>query len=173
MALGAYGLLVQERRAFDILCGFGFAMSVLCRPTAALGFASVGTYLLPDLIRAFKGRYPEVLPRLSEGTHDALEARVASGELDLCIVSLPVKRLDLVIRTAEILTALPARFLLVGDGPRRAQVEHMLRLSNAGRIVHLLGWRDDVPQILAAQLMQHPKVVEESPCPLSRGQYAE
>jgi hypothetical protein len=46
VALGAYGLLVQERRAFDILCGFGFAMSVLCRPTAALVFASVGMYLL-------------------------------------------------------------------------------------------------------------------------------
>lgn len=40
---------------------------------------TVGTYLLPELIRAFKQRYPEVIPRLSEGLHDVLEARVAGG----------------------------------------------------------------------------------------------
>jgi hypothetical protein len=46
VALGAYTLLVKERRTADVLCGFGFAMAVLCRPTSALVFASVGAYLL-------------------------------------------------------------------------------------------------------------------------------
>jgi hypothetical protein len=46
VALGAYSLLVKQHRVSDILCGFGFAMAMLCRPTAALVFASVGAYLL-------------------------------------------------------------------------------------------------------------------------------
>ncbi len=61
-----------------------------------------------------------------------------------------VKRLEIVVRTAEILTRVPSRFLLVGDGSERAHVEQLLRLSNAGRIVHLLGWREDVGSVLAA-----------------------
>lgn len=59
---------------------------------------TVGTYLLPELVKAFTSRYPEVLLRLSEGTHHVLEARVASGELDPTIVSLPLRRVDLVAR---------------------------------------------------------------------------
>lgn len=55
------------------------ALTTTPRGTVALGtLQTVGTYLLPELVRAFKGRYPEVLPRLSEGTHEELEARVAS-----------------------------------------------------------------------------------------------
>jgi hypothetical protein len=46
VALGSYSLLVKQRKASDLLCGFGFAMAVLCRPTAALVFATVGAYLL-------------------------------------------------------------------------------------------------------------------------------
>jgi DNA-binding transcriptional LysR family regulator len=81
------------------------------RGAVSLGtLQSVGTYLLPDLVRAFKDRYPEVLPRLSEGTHEALESRVASGELDLCIVNLPMRRVDLVAQRLweeELVLAVP------------------------------------------------------------------
>jgi len=67
-----------------------------------------------------------------------------AGRLD------PVKRLEIVVGTAEILARVPSRFLLVGDGSERAHVEQLLRLSNAGRTVHLLGWREDLGTVLAA-----------------------
>ncbi len=62
----------------------------------------------------------------------------------------PVKRLEIVVGAAEILTRVPSRFVLVGDGPERARVERWLRLSSAGRSVHLLGWREDPGSVLAA-----------------------
>ncbi|MFP2931652.1 LysR family transcriptional regulator [Pyxidicoccus sp. 3LG] len=57
---------------------------------------TVGAYLMPDIIPAFAQRYPEVRPRLSEGMAPALEESVAKGALDLAILSLPVRRADLV-----------------------------------------------------------------------------
>ncbi|MFY0562379.1 LysR family transcriptional regulator [Archangium lansingense] len=106
--------LAHARRALDALtigtAELG-ALTTTPRGMASLGtLHSVGTYLLPELVRAFKDRYPEVLPRLSEGTHDILEARVASGELDLCIVNLPMRRVDLVAQKLweeELVLAVP------------------------------------------------------------------
>ncbi|MCY1083586.1 LysR family transcriptional regulator [Archangium lansingense] len=106
--------LAHARRALDALtigtAELG-ALTTTPRGMASLGtLHSVGTYLLPELVRAFKERYPEVLPRLSEGTHDILEARVASGELDLCIVNLPMRRVDLVAQKLweeELVLAVP------------------------------------------------------------------
>lgn len=57
---------------------------------------TVGAYLLPDLIAAFARRYPEVRLRLSESLAAALEEGVSRGALDLAILSLPVRRADLV-----------------------------------------------------------------------------
>jgi DNA-binding transcriptional LysR family regulator len=92
--------LPHARRALDALAA-GMAelgeLTTTPRGMVSLGaLRTVGMYLLPELVRDFKSRYPEVLPRLSEGMHDALERGVASGELDLCIVSLPLKRVELV-----------------------------------------------------------------------------
>ncbi len=76
----------------------------------------------------------------------------------------PVKRLDVVVGVAEIMTRVPTRFLLVGDGPTRAAVEQQLRLSNAGRVVHLLGWQADVgPTLSAADAFLFPSLTEGMP----------
>lgn len=76
----------------------------------------------------------------------------------------PVKRIDLIVGTAEIMTRVPTRFLLVGDGPDRPRIEQMLRLSNAGRLVHLLGWQDDPGRILsAADVFLFPSLTEGMP----------
>ncbi|QRN97438.1 LysR family transcriptional regulator [Archangium violaceum] len=92
--------LPHARRALDALAAGTAELGELTttpRGTVSLGaLQTVGMYLLPELVREFKSRYPEVLPRLSEGMHDALEAGIASGELDLCIMSLPLRRVDLV-----------------------------------------------------------------------------
>jgi DNA-binding transcriptional LysR family regulator len=106
--------LPHARRALDALAVGTAELGALTttpRGLVSLGtLPTVGAYLLPELVRAFKERYPEVLPRLSEGTHDALEARVASGELDVCIVNLPMRRLDLVAQKLweeELVLAVP------------------------------------------------------------------
>lgn len=67
-----------------------------------------------------------------------------AGRLD------PVKRIDLVLRIAEILSPQPMRFLLAGDGQDRPHIEQQLRISSAGRTVHLLGWQRDVAAVLSA-----------------------
>lgn len=106
--------LPHARRALEALAAGTAELGELTttpRGVVSLGtLQTVGTYLLPELVRAFKGRYPEVLPRLSEGTHEELEARVAGGELDLCIVNLPMRRVDLVAQRLweeELVLAVP------------------------------------------------------------------
>ncbi|MEW6249063.1 MAG: glycosyltransferase, partial [Planctomycetota bacterium] len=76
-----------------------------------------------------------------------------------------VKRLELVVGAAEILAAsVPCRFLLAGDGPHRPVIEQLLRLSSAARVVHLLGWRADVAEILsAADAFVFPSLTEGMP----------
>ena len=76
----------------------------------------------------------------------------------------PVKRLELVIGCAEILASAASRFLLIGDGPDRPRVEHLLRRSSARDRLHLLGWRSDVPAILsAADAFLFPSLTEGMP----------
>jgi glycosyltransferase involved in cell wall biosynthesis len=58
----------------------------------------------------------------------------------------------LFLRTAAHVHAeLPeARFLLVGDGPQRETLELTTRQLGLGQVVHFLGTRSDVPQVLSA-----------------------
>ena len=62
----------------------------------------------------------------------------------------PVKRLEIVVRCAEIMSDIPSRFLLAGDGAIRDEVERCIRLSSAASRVAVLGWRDDLPMLMAA-----------------------
>lgn len=40
-------------------------------------------------------------------------------------------------------------FVVVGDGPERARLEQYAKALGLGNAVHFLGWRDDVPQLMA------------------------
>jgi glycosyltransferase involved in cell wall biosynthesis len=42
------------------------------------------------------------------------------------------------------------RFFIAGDGVLRPAVERAIAEADLGGVVHLLGWRDDVPELLAA-----------------------
>jgi glycosyltransferase involved in cell wall biosynthesis len=76
----------------------------------------------------------------------------------------PVKRLDLLVRCAEMVRDQSVRFLLAGDGPARSSVERMLEGSSAQAKVRLLGWRDDVvPLLRAADLFVFPSRTEGMP----------
>jgi N-acetyl-alpha-D-glucosaminyl L-malate synthase BshA len=74
----------------------------------------------------------------------------------------PVKRiLDVVEIFARVANALPARLMMIGDGPDRSAAEHLaLRLGVADRI-HFLGKQDNVNELLPlADLMLMPSEME-------------
>jgi N-acetyl-alpha-D-glucosaminyl L-malate synthase BshA len=74
----------------------------------------------------------------------------------------PVKRvLDVIEIFARVSRALPARLMLIGDGPDRSAAEHLaLRLGVADRI-HFLGKQDNVNELLPlADLMLMPSEME-------------
>jgi DNA-binding transcriptional LysR family regulator len=92
--------LPHARRALEALsAGTAELQQLSGKPSGpvALGtLHTVGAYLLPDLITEFARVYPEVRLRLSESLAAELEEGVARGTLDLAILSLPVRRADLV-----------------------------------------------------------------------------
>ncbi|MFR9729892.1 LysR family transcriptional regulator [Saccharopolyspora sp. MS10] len=60
------------------------------RGRVALGFQhTMGTALVPGLIRAFRAAHPGVRFRLAQGARDDLLADARAGSLDLCLVSPP------------------------------------------------------------------------------------
>lgn len=72
---------------------------------------------------------------------------------------------DLLVAAARVRRALPAvRFLLVGDGPRRAELERAAAGLGVADVVTFLGRRRDVPALLArADLVCHPARAEGLP----------
>src|ERR1700689_2279651 len=56
---------------------------------------TISAYILPALLARFQRRAPQVVLRLREGVADQIEERLASGELDLALMNLPVRRVDL------------------------------------------------------------------------------
>lgn len=74
----------------------------------------------------------------------------------------PVKRIPDVIRTfARIAEQMPARLLMVGDGPERSSAEWMVKNLRISDRVHFLGKLDQVNQVLpAADLMLMPSEME-------------
>jgi len=81
------------------------------------------------------------------------EAFAPNGEKILVHTSnfRPVKRVTDVIRTFEIVSkSLPARLLLIGDGPDRSECENLCRELEICDQVRFLGKQDALPDILAA-----------------------
>lgn len=67
-----------------------------------------------------------------------------AGRLD------PVKRVDVLLDAAEILSPEPFRLLLAGDGPQRGRIERRIASGGLRERVHLLGWCDDLDAARAA-----------------------
>ena len=56
---------------------------------------TIGAYALPAVLVAFHQKYPDVRLRLVDALPGELEDRLARGDLDLAILNLPVRRVDL------------------------------------------------------------------------------
>jgi len=93
--------LVHARQALDALRAGRASLEALGtepRGLVSLGtLATVGAYLLPASLARFHKHHPEVKIRLVEAPPDQLEEQVASGLLDMAILDLPVRRVDLVV----------------------------------------------------------------------------
>ncbi len=63
----------------------------------------------------------------------------------------PIKNHDLFLEAAQrVAQALPqVRFLIVGDGERRAELEALTARLGLGEAVHFTGWRTDLPALYA------------------------
>ena len=91
-------------------------------------------------------------------------AYAAEGESLLVHLSnfRPVKRVADVIQVfARIAEALPARLMLIGDGPDRSTAEYLARKLGVQDRIHFLGKQDNVNELLPlADLMLMPSEME-------------
>lgn len=98
------------------------------RGTVALGSQpTISAYVLPALLARFHAVNPDVVLKLREGLADQIEERVAAGELDLALMNLPVRRLDLAAQKLwqeDYLLAVPA-------GHRLASMDRAVTLGDA------------------------------------------
>lgn len=101
-------------------------------------------HLIPPAIAAPHSRPSREEARTALGLPPHAFAVAWTGRFD------PVKRVEWLMTTAEILSAWPFEFLIAGDGPHRPMIEKALRLSSARQRVRLLGWRDDLGEVLSA-----------------------
>lgn len=80
---------------------------------------TISAYVLPAVLAHFHEQIPGVVLRLREGLADQIEERLASGELDLALMNLPVRRLDLAAQKLwqeDYLLAVPAGHRLAAAG---------------------------------------------------------
>jgi glycosyltransferase involved in cell wall biosynthesis len=90
------------------------------------------------------------------GSRERLRASIGAGPHDVVVGSItnfkPQKGpLDLV-EAARLARSRDRRlvFVIAGDGAMRTEVERAIARADLRESVHLLGWRDDVPELLAA-----------------------
>jgi LysR family transcriptional activator of glutamate synthase operon len=79
---------------------------------------TISAYVLPSVLARFHEKAPRVVLRLREGEGAEIEERVAAGELDLALINLPVRRLDLAAQKLwqeEYLLAVPPGHRLANE----------------------------------------------------------
>jgi N-acetyl-alpha-D-glucosaminyl L-malate synthase BshA len=74
----------------------------------------------------------------------------------------PVKRIQDVVQVfARVAKAMPARLMLIGDGPDRSVAEYLARENNVQDRIHFVGKQDNVNELLPlADLMLMPSEME-------------
>lgn len=125
---------------------------------AAFGLPGHRVYVVPPALERLPQRGDRTAARqaLDLAADDYVVAW--AGRLD------PVKRLDLLVRCAEVLSKVAVRFVLAGEGPDRARIEGLLGRSGVQGKVRLSGWQDDLgPLFSAADALLFPSRTEGLP----------
>jgi DNA-binding transcriptional LysR family regulator len=87
-----------ERALASVDAGRTAIEELSSEPHGAVALGSqptISAYVLPPVLARFHARYPDVVLRLREATTEQVEERIAAGEIDLGLMNLPVRRLEL------------------------------------------------------------------------------
>jgi L-malate glycosyltransferase len=136
------------------------------------GVTAISQYLLDQTIKDFDIKRPiEVIPNFVNcdlyvrQPNEAQRAKWApNGEPIVMHLSnfRPVKRVtDAVEIFAELRAKMPAKLVLIGDGPERGAAEYLVRKKKLQKDVHFLGKQDQVYRLLSdADLFLLPSQLE-------------
>ena len=136
------------------------------------GVTSISRYLLNQTVKDFDIKRPiEVIPNFvncdlyTRKPDQALRARWAPGGEPI-VMHLsnfrPVKRITDTVETFALVRAkMPAKLVLIGDGPDRGAAEYLVRKKKLQKDVHFLGKQDQVYRLLSeADLFLLPSQLE-------------
>src|ERR1700760_326022 len=106
----------------------------------------------PELVAAMRPRFAE--PAKANKPQERLLVHLSNFR--------PVKRIQDVVQVfAKVAKAMPARLMLIGDGPDRSVAEYLARENNVQDLIHFLGKQDNVNELLPlADLMLMPSEME-------------
>ena len=139
------------------------------------GVTAISSYLRDKTVEAFSvGRPMEVIPNFVNcdlyqplAAAARAEGRALYAKADEKILLhlsnfRPVKRVtDVVEIFARVAEQMPARLLLVGDGPERSNAEYLVHAKGLADRVHFLGKQDEVHRLLPlADLLLMPSKLE-------------
>src|SRR5262249_11223768 len=136
------------------------------------GVTAISNYLLNQTLKEFDIKRPiEVIPNFvncdlyTRKPDEALRAKWAPGGEPI-VMHLsnfrPVKRVTDAIETfATVRAKMPAKLVLIGDGPDRGAAEYLVRKKKLQKDVHFLGKQDQVYRLLSeADLFLLPSQLE-------------
>jgi len=136
------------------------------------GVTSISRYLLNQTVKDFDIKRPiEVIPNFvncdlyTRKPDETLRARWAPGGEPI-VMHLsnfrPVKRITDAVETFAMVRAkMPAKLVLIGDGPDRGAAEYLVRKKKLQKDVHFLGKQDQVYRLLSeADLFLLPSQLE-------------
>jgi len=136
------------------------------------GVTAISSYLLKQTIKEFDIKHPiEVIPNFvncdlyTRKPDESLRAKWAPGGEPI-VMHLsnfrPVKRVtDAVEIFALVRAKMPAKLVLIGDGPERGAAEYLVRKKKLQKDVHFLGKQDQVYRLLSeADLFLLPSQLE-------------
>src|SRR5882724_1746291 len=136
------------------------------------GVTAISSYLQKQTIKEFDVKHPiEVIPNFvncdlyTRKPDESLRARWAPGGEPI-VMHLsnfrPVKRVtDAVEIFAQVRAKMPAKLVLIGDGPERGAAEYLVRKKKLQKDVHFLGKQDQVYRLLSdADLFLLPSQLE-------------
>jgi LysR family transcriptional regulator, transcription activator of glutamate synthase operon len=117
------GFLPHAERAIASVDAGRLALEELSgEPRGAVTLSSqptISAYVLPEVLARFHARHPTIVLNLREASTEEVEEQIAAGEIDLGLMNLPVRRLELAIQKLwqeDYMLAVPAnhRLALLG-----------------------------------------------------------